>query len=99
MDLETHYYKNRAQQRTFHFDPWMAEIDAMNHTATNMATVFDGAAKLVGNAFRAIGRAIGRAVQSLRAATPVEIEPVKIARPAQPVAVAVTVPTDERAAA
>lgn len=93
MDLETHFYKNRAQQRTFHFDPWVAEIDAMNHTAANMATAFDGLAKLIGRLFRALGRG----VQALRAVTPVEIEPVKIARPAQPAAVAVSV--DDRAAA
>lgn len=96
MDLETPYYKNQAQQRTYRFDPWMAEIDAMNHTATNMAAAFDGVAKLIGGLFRAIGRG----VQALRAATPVEppaveIEPVKIARPAQPVAVS----ANDRAAA
>ena len=96
MDFETPYYKNRAQQRTYRFDPWMAEIDAMNHTATNMATAFDGVAKLIGSLFRAIGRG----VQALRAATPVEIEPVKIEavkipQPAQPVVVS----ANDRAAA
>lgn len=96
MDLETHFYKNRAQQRTFHFDPWVAEIDAMNHTAANMATAFDGLAKLIGRLFRALGRG----VQAVRAVTPVEIEPVKIEavkipQPAQPVVVS----ANDRAAA
>lgn len=93
MDLETPYYKNRTQQGAYRFDPWTAEIDAMNHSAANMAAVFDGAAKLIGSLFRALGRG----VQSLRAATPVEIEPVKIARPAQPVAVSTS--ANDRAAA
>jgi len=91
MDLETPFYKSRAQQRTYRFDPWMAEIDAMNHTAANMATVFDGFGSLILRAFRGIGRL----VQSVRQATPVEVEAVKIARPAQPVAVS----ANDRAAA
>jgi len=92
MDLETHYYKSRAQQRSYRFDPWMAEIDAMNHTAANMANVFDGLGSLILRAFRALGRA----VQAVRQATPVEVEPVKIARPVQ---LADTVSANDRAAA
>jgi hypothetical protein len=93
MDLETKYYQSRAQQRPYRFDPWMAEIDAMNHTAANMATVFDGLGSLILRAFRAIGNA----VQAVRPATPlVEVESVKIVRPAQMVE---TLSANDRAAA
>jgi hypothetical protein len=91
MDLETPFYKSR-NRNTYRFDPWMAEIEAMNHSAANMANLFGG----IGALFKAIVRGLGRLVQASRPAAPVEVEPVKIARPAHLVD---TVSANDRAAA
>lgn len=77
MDLETSFYKSRAQG-AYRFDPWTAEIDAMTHSAESLASLFSGIAALVKAAFRGIGRV----VRALRQTAPVEVEPVEIARPA-----------------
>jgi hypothetical protein len=77
VDLETSFYKSRAQG-AYRFDPWTAEIEAMNQSAENMARLVGGIGSLIKAAFRALGRA----VQALRQTAPVEVEPVEIARPA-----------------
>ena len=62
----------------YRFDPWQAEIATMDHAAANMADLINGLGRLL----RAAVRGIGVAIQTLRSATPVEVEPVQIARPA-----------------
>ena len=46
VDLETTFYKSRAQG-AYRFDPWTAEIDAMTHTAHNLAALFGGIGSLM----------------------------------------------------
>lgn len=66
------------QAGAYRFDPWEAEIATMNHAASNVAGLMEGLGALI---VRAV-RGLVAAVQALRKAEPVEVEPVRIARPA-----------------
>lgn len=83
----------RSQLPGQRFDPWAIEVEAMNHSARNIAALVDGTVRLIISGFRAIGAA----VRSTRNTRPVEFEPVEVARPVQPALRAL--PDNDRVAA
>jgi len=62
------------------FDPWTAQIATTDHAALNVARLVYRVVEFITDGFDLLAAGI----QKLRAACPIEIEPVKIVRPAQP---------------
>lgn len=80
------------QPGVYRFDPWTAEIATTDYAALSIAR---GAYRVISFVIAGF-EFLGDAIQKLRQACPVEVEPVKIAQPAQPKNVAESA---ERAAA
>ena len=94
MEFETPNYKNRAQA-TYRFDPWMAEVEAMNQSAANMAVLVAG----IGTAIKFVARGLGRAVQALRKAAPIEPIEVQVVHVTRSVPFVAGTQANDRAAA
>ncbi len=72
--------RRQANIEPFGFDIWTAEIATMDHSATNLARLVYRFISLITDGFDFLAEGI----QKLRHACPIEVEPVKIARAAQP---------------
>ena len=72
-------YRSRTAYGALGFDPWTAQIATTDHAAMNLARWVYRFVSLVSDGIDYLAASI----QTLRAACPIEIEPVKIARPAQ----------------